>query len=224
MNYADINNKINELAKSGLYNQDQLDAIKYGLYLPGLDTNLIMDPSIDSNSMFTYIKLARNKVDISNYVNNKWHLKGFSGEQLYYLVLYDSKGYDMSDLTPNMSIDDIKKNIDEKIHGKEKHDLLSNPSYAFLNDYNLDVTVLNFFVRKMEAGEDLSGLLRPGIDWFSFEQVKYLYSLYSIGMDITRVFNPNFTVEQMKQIVQGSKESIDFIQEIQSSFNARKGR
>lgn len=48
---------------------------------PNFDENLIMDCSIPGNIMLTYIKLAiTKKVDISKYIRNKWHLKGFNSD------------------------------------------------------------------------------------------------------------------------------------------------
>ena len=119
MDYVEINKRIEELAKSGQYDETQLNAIKYAYYMPNFDATIIIDPSIPGNIMSVYTKLAKNNIDISKYIDAKWHLKGFNAEQLYYLISYDSKGYDISQITPDMDIDEIKDIMNNKIKEKE---------------------------------------------------------------------------------------------------------
>lgn len=87
-----ISDKVDELSKTGQYSDAQLETIKYACHFPNFDETLIMDPSIPSEIMMTYVELAtKRKIGISKYINNKWHLKGFNAEQLYYLILVIAK-------------------------------------------------------------------------------------------------------------------------------------
>ena len=222
MDYAKINNKITELKNSGQFDNSQLEAIKYACYMPNFDENLIIDPSIPGNIMLTYVKLANNKIDISKYINSKWHLKGFDDKQLYCLISYYDKGYDISNITPNMSIEEIKDNLNDKIDENEKNELLNNPELEPFKKYNLDLKVIKFFLKKIQSGDDISIFLRPNINKFSFEQIKYLFAVYSTGSDINKIFDPNLSIEQMRNIIVNSPSSIDFLQEVMENHNDRK--
>lgn len=229
--YEEINNKINELIKTGKYNESQIEAIKYACYLPNFDANIILDSSISSNCMLTYVKLATtNNIDVSKYINDKWHLKGFNDQQLYYLIFYDNKGYDISQINSNMSVDEIKEFMNNMIAEKEKEKLLSdekninNSQIELLKEYNLDINIIKFFLNQIDLGYDISIFLKPDIKDFSLEQIKYLFSVYSVGTDIEAIFNPNLSVEQMREKVLSSSTSIEFMQEIIESNNVRKSK
>lgn len=225
MNYQEINNKINNLIKSGLYNDSQIDAIKYACFIPNFDENLIIDSSIPENIMLTYIKLAKsNKIDISKYINSKWHLKGFNDEQLYYVIFYDNKGYDISNITSNMSIEEIKNIMNNQINNINLNDSLNNSTMSEyelskLKEYNLDYKSINFLLR-IAKNEDLTIFLNNNLKGFSFEQIKYLYAVYSTGSDIKNILNPNLTVDQMREKILNS--NINFINEITEIHNNRK--
>ena len=208
--------KIDELAKNGLYSNPQLEAIKYACYMPEFDENLIMDPTIPNNIMLTYVKLAKiHKIDIKKYISNKWHLKGFNDEQLYYLIIYDTKGYDISNITTNMSVKEIKETINNKINEDRINKLANtNPQIAYLKNMGVNIKIINFLSKQMDIGYDISMFLKPNIKEFSYGQIKYLFSVYSTGKSIKDIFDPNLTVEQMHEIVLNSKETVEFLQEI----------
>lgn len=224
MDYQKINQKIDELTKSGLYDNKQLEAIKYACYIPDFDENLIINPEIPGNIMLTYVKLAKtHKINIEKYINDNWHLKGFNDNQLYYLIMYNANGYDISDITPNMDIKDIKEIMDSK--DMEKHLdklLIYNPKLAFLKEMHIDPKVIKFLLNKFETGYDISVFLRPDINSFSLDQIKYLFSIYSIGGDLNSIFDSNLSVEQMKERMLNSKESREFLQEINEMHNNRQ--
>lgn len=228
MDFEKINNKIDELSKSGQYSDAQLEAIKYACHIPNFDETLIMDPSIPSEMMITYVELAiKRKIDISKYIKNKWHLKGFNVEQLYYIILHDSRGYDISKITPNMSVEEIIKFINNIIDENRKKELLNKDAaleYPMLKNLDLNLNVLQFFLRQIENGYDISIFLKPNIKDFSFEQIKYLFAVYDTGYDIEKIFNPNLSVEQMKEKVLSSESSIKFMQEIIERNKARKNK
>ncbi len=227
MNYMEINKKIDELSKTGKYNNSQLEAIRYACFIPNFDIESIMDPSIPNDIMLSYIKLVTtHKIDICKYINNKWHLKGFNGDQLYYLIFYDNQGYDVSNITPDMSVDEIKAFFNNHSMEIEKNRLLDSNildhNYRqMLEKYNLDLPVLKFFMRKIEAGYDISIFLRPGINQFSFEQIKYLFAIYSTGSDIESIFNPSLSVKQMKEKILSSNDSTQFMQQIMENHDSR---
>lgn len=226
--FEKINNTIDELSRTGQYSDAQLETIKYACHFPNFDEALIMDPSIPSEIMMTYIDLAiKRKIDISKYINNKWHLKGFNAEQLYYLIFSDSKGYDISKITPNISVEEITKFIKNMIDEKEKKKVLNSSAaleYPMLKSLDLNLNVLRFFLKQIENGYDISVFLRPNIKDFSFDQIKYLFAVYDTGYDIKGIFDPTLSVEQMKEKVLSSDESIKFLQEIADSNNARKNK
>lgn len=229
MSYLEINKKVEELEKSGKYEKSQLEAIKYASHMPNFNEILIMDPSIPSNFMLMYVKIAvSRKIDVSKYIHDKWHLKGFDEEQLYILIFYDSKGYDISTITPNMSVDEIKEFINKKMEQEEKRQLfqeaesLNDPQVEMIRNLNLDLRATRFLLKQIQAGYDLSGFLRPNLNQFSTEQIYYLFTVYSTGGDLERIYNPYLTVDQMRTEILKSPESIEFLQEIIESHNSRK--
>ena len=227
MNYQEINQAIEELAKSNVYNNSQLEAIKYAYNIRNFNVNLILDPSIPSNMMLMYVKLVQTyKIDISKYINGKWHLKGFDDKQLYYLIAYDSKGYDISKITPNMSVEQIQNTMNNiqksaKLNESYNKSNMSISELSKLKEYNLDNNSINFLL-KIGEKEDLTNFLSNDLTGFSYEQIKYLYSAYSTGANIKNILNPKLTVEQMKNKMLYSKESIAFTQEIMENHNSKK--
>ncbi len=223
MKYTEVFDKMEELSKTGKYTDDQLEAIKYAYYVPDFDASVIINPSIPASYMLMYVKLSKNnKIDITKYINESWHTKGFDSNQLYYLISSDSKGQDISGINPSMSVDEIIKIIKDKLALKREKELLNDPKYSQLNGYGLDLSTLEFLSTKIDNGEDISVFFRPDINKFTSEQIKYLYSVYSAGSDINRIYNPNLTVDQMKEKMLSSPESVSLVSDIYESHNNRK--
>lgn len=229
MDYIKINKKIEELSKTNLYNNEQLDAIKYACCLPNFDEALIIDSTIPSSYMLTYVKLAtHNKINVKKYIEEKWHLKGFSSDQLYYLIFFDNQGYSIENITPDMSIEQIKNFFNLEQNKKrlreirEKMDISTKPILDKLKDLNVDIVIIEFLLNKMKLGYDISPFLKEDLNKFSWEQIKYLFSIYSIGRNIESIFDSNLSVSQMIEIQVKSQESQDFIKEIIESHENRK--
>lgn len=226
MDYFGINEKVGNLSKNSDFNVSQIEAIKYACYIPNFDENLIIDSSIPSDIMLTYIKLATTmKIDISYYIKNSWHLKGYDSNQLYYLIVYHNKGYDISAINPHMTINEINNIIKEQ----EKSNLLTLEKNSINLDKSiidllksLDLKVSKFLLKKIKQGEDMSDLLKEKLKDFSFEQVKYLYSIHSIGENIEPIFDSNLSVEQMKEKMLNSPFSQEFLQSISENNKSRK--
>lgn len=227
MSYIEINKKIEQIRTSGLYSDDQIEAIKYACFRSDFNEDLIINPNIPSSIMLTYCNLSTyQKIDVSKYINENWHSRGFDSEQLYTLIFYDSKGFDIEGITPNMSVEEIKNIINTKTDNKYKKDMLENIDFLPIQQVeilkDLDILTFKFLMRQLQEGYDISTLLRPNTKDFSLEQIKYLFTVYSIGGDLEKIFNPNFSVEQMKQFMSASKESVEFLQTIVEQKNNRK--
>ena len=223
MKYSEIFDKIDNLRETGQYDEEQLEAIRYAAFMPDFDENLILNPNIPANYMFMYVKLSKDKkIDIAKYINENWHMKGFDSNQLYYLISSDSKGQDISGIDSSNSVDEIIKIINDRRVLERELEILNESKYSMLKGYNFDVHALEFLSSKIDNGEDISAFLRPDINKFSTEQIKYLYTVYSTGSDISRIYNPNLTVTQMREKMLSSPESIAFVSEIYESHNNRK--
>lgn len=223
MDYQTVFKKMDELRKTGMYNEEQLEVIRYMCYDPKFNVDLILDPSISNDMMLNYYKLAtQKKIDVSKYINEKWHLKGFSDKQLYYVIDADNKGQDISDITPNMSIEEIITNLNSKIAEERKINALNDTEFEMLKNYNLDLQTIEFLIRQAKLGNDINSFLKPNINQFSLDQIKYLFSIYSIGGDIKNIYDSNLSVEQMKQKMSSSKDSLIFEQELKQDIENRK--
>lgn len=144
--------------------------------------------------------------------------------------MYDSKGYDLKDIMPNMELAQIEEIINNKVTEKLRNQLLkegdnlNNPQFEMLKNYNLDLAVFKFFLNKIKLDNDISIFLRPDIGNFSLEQIRYLFSVYSTDTNIESIFDSNLSVEQMREKVSMFSSSQDFIQEITERANGRKNK
>ena len=219
MDYLKINQKIDELTNSGLYDESQLEAIRYVSNFPNFNVNLILDPTIPSDMMLMYFKLAQtHKVDVSKYISEKWHQKGFNDKQLSNLIFYASKGCNISGITPDLSEDVIKNLMDAQQRNVELKKLFESSNMSVfeldkLKEYNLDYTSIKFLLKKGEE-EDLTNFLSNNLTGFSSEQIKYLYSVYSTGSSIGGILNPSLSIEQMKNKILNSRDSVEFTLDI----------
>lgn len=223
MNYKNIDNTMKKLSESGKYNDEQLSAIKYAYCHPKFDEQLILDPSISGDMMYMYIQLALNdNIDIKYYIKNKYHEKGFNDKQLKEIIRYEEKGYDVRDITTSMSMDDIKNNFLNKYKENEKNKLFEK--YNVDNELKiklmpLEYRVARFLLRNREAGQNIIPFLENDLTLFSFDQVRYLFTLYVIGLKYKEVMDPKLSIEQMKDIALHSKESKSFENEIRENHS-----
>lgn len=228
MDMNEIFKKISELENSGMYTQEQMAYIKYALYRDDFDVNLILDSSIPSEYMGIYIKLGvgMKNIPIEKYIKEKWHNLGYTSQQLYYIIYADSQNINVKNIPLNMSVEDIKAIINQKqndrfLEEEYKKANLSLEDLEKIKKLNISYEVKKFLLR-ISNSYDISVLLDIGLENYSFEQVKYLASVLSTGIDISIITNPNLSVEQMRQKVLNSAESLDFISQIRSLHDNRK--
>lgn len=112
----------------------------------------------------------------------------------------------------------------------EKNDLLSNVNninktiIEFFQNTSLDIRVIKFFLKQLEQGNDTSPFLRPDIKDFSFEQIKYLFAVYTTGENLEFIFSPNLSVEQMKEKMINAHSSTEFLNLIINNHDKHQGR
>ena len=228
IDYITINNKINELKNSGLFDQKQLDAIKYASYIPNVDEKILINPNISSEYMTMYTNLAKKGIDIKKYIDNNWHQRGFDSKQLYDIIGADSKGYDINSIKPSMNIEEIRNEINGQIDANKIGELLKKSSLT--DDKKLKLLELDpsnevtMYLLRLSEKNDISPLLKDGLKDFNLEQVKYLWSISSIGDDINMIYNPKLSVEQMKEKMINSKNSNEFFFDTMNSVNQRKNK
>lgn len=201
-----------------------MEAIRYGSFRIGDNVNLIINPNIPSHYMLMYINLIINKVNVVPYINENWHSKGFFSDKLYYVILAHSKGYDISDLSPNMSVEDIKKTLSEMVESTEIDYMLSNSNLSeeeILKIKSFDPIISKFLLR-ISKDNNISDFLNLPLQSFDINQVKYLFTVYQTGGNVSSILNPELTVEQMKEKILNSKHSSQFLQEIMENHEARK--
>lgn len=124
MNYLNINNRIEQLKKSGRFNSQQISVLTYASYIIGFDVNLIINPTIPSEYMTMYIRLANQGVDITKYICKNCHVTDYSANQLYHIILAHHNGYDVSSINSKMSIEQIIRIIDNQKPKNDNNKLL----------------------------------------------------------------------------------------------------
>ena len=183
-----MNDKLQKIIDSGLYNSGQIETIKYALHREGIDENVLLDPSISEDYMFMYIKLMEEQIDVRPFINNKWHNKGYPENELINIIRGYIKNPDLIKDYTNLSLDG-SNNLKNK-------DLLEK-----LRD---DV---KFFLKSQSQFYNIDELLKTGIENFNLEQVGYLFAVFATGRDISDIFDSNLSVDQMKEIVLSSAQN-----------------
>lgn len=227
VDYMAVAKKINELKNSNRYSSEQLEVIKYAMYLDSEVADIITDPALSSETMKFYIALKQRNVPIEKYVQEKWHEKGFSYDQLYNVIIADNIGIDVSQINPSISVEQIKSYIsyvlDSKDFSRLKGELVGvSPEIISMIEHLQVPFNIKKFLANMAQEADITEFVSIGLEDYSFEQVKYLYTIYSMGQDISKIANPELSVEQMKKIMSYSPESLDFLEEIASRNSGRK--
>lgn len=223
----EIQESLNKLEKSGLYSQSQLQFIKYAFYRPDFNEALLLDPTIPSEYMEMYIELKTlGKIDIAYYISEKWHMRGFSPRQLYLLIMAHSKNIDITNITPNMSEEEIKKALigqqkEAEINEYRQKSSIPQEEIEKIKSIGFSIKVERFLLRVVELSE-IDALLDERLKTCNLEQMKYLYTAYSVGSPIQKIMNPNLSVEEMKRIILSENESVEFFQSIADKHN--KGR
>ena len=227
VDYMTVAKKINELQNSNRYSFEQLEVIKYAMYLDSKVADFIMDPSLSAETMKFYIALKQRNVPIEKYIQEKWHEKGFSYDQLYNVIMADNVGIDISQINPSIPVEQIKSYIsyvlDSKDFNRLKGELVGVSPETISMIEHLQVPFnIKKFLANMAQEVDITEFVSIGLENYSFEQVKYLYTVYSLGQDISKIARPELSVEQMKKIMSYSPESLDFLEEIASRNSGRK--
>ncbi len=189
-----MNEKIQSLINSGLYNEGQIETIKYALHKEGVNEELLMDPSIPEDYMFMYIKLMDEGIDVEPFINNKWHTKGYPENILINIIRGYISNPDFIKSYTNLTIDNTN-NLKNK---------------GVLETLNDDV---KFFLKSQSQFYNIDELLRPGIEKFKLDQVGYIFAVFLTGRNIDDIFDPSLSLDQMKEIVlNSSKKSKDDVE------------
>ncbi len=228
IDYQKIQMEIKALEKSNLYQSEQLETIKYAMYaIKDRDfLYLLTDPSIPNEFMTMYISLNTRKINVKKYIEEKWHEKGFDSKQLYELILADSKGYDISEVDLNDSVEKISEILNHQIAQKklkEKYEVssLSSEELLKLKKIGFAPNVAIFLLRIAEEYE-IESLLDEKLKDCTLEQMKYLVSVYTTGVSIEAIKNSNLSVEEMKEIVLHFKDSVNFLNSVRQSRDDRR--
>lgn len=87
----DINNKLENIKKSGLFTIDQIGVIEYAIYIPGINIDLILNPTIPSEYMSMYIRLMLKGIDVTKYIKRNWELIEIPVVDLEKTILSENK-------------------------------------------------------------------------------------------------------------------------------------
>lgn len=85
-----INDALNKLKKSGLYSLEQMSALEYAIFLPNVNFELLLNPSISADYMVVYAKLMSNGIDVTKYIENHWRFKDISVQDLEKTILAEN--------------------------------------------------------------------------------------------------------------------------------------
>ena len=217
MDYLAINNKINKIQSCGIYNSNQIEALKYAIYRSDINEDLFLDPNnvIPADYIYMYIKLLARKKNIEFYVKNRWHDLGFDPSQSEILIYGHLGGVNIGDITINMTASEIYKIIHDRIRSKQIEK--DNPNlFKTLKNIGFSLDVINFFITKFNTDPGVSYLFEEKYTVFSLEQIKYLYTVMSTGVSIDNISNPYLSVADMKQIILNSEESRSFLNDIRA--------
>ena len=86
-----INDRISELRKSGLFTLEQIRVIEYASFIPEIDVDLIINPTIPSEYMSMYVKLMIKGIDVTKYIKNNWRLIEIPVNDLYSAIVAENK-------------------------------------------------------------------------------------------------------------------------------------
>ena len=227
MDYQEIQKKIGELQASGLYNEAQLEILKYAFFrFPNQDISFLVDYRIPASYMEIYIKLLSEKVNVEKYITEGWHQYGYEPKALYFLIFFHSKGIDIQGIDKTASGEEVKEILNARADLKQLNSLYEKSSMEkrkleLLKSIGFDKQAESFFLRQGEKN-DISMFLNPKFRAFSLEQIKYLFSIVSTGQSIENIANPSLNVEEMRNIMLKSRESLEFLNEIQGDIEQRK--
>lgn len=227
MDYTTVSKKMEQLKSTGKYNEKQLEVINYAMFRPDLDTSLLLDPSIGSEYMSMYISLLTKKIPVEHYIEQNFHQLGFNPKQLYSIITAYHNGIDLTALSKDTTPDEIDKihsdKLDEqKINDAYRASAIPIEDLSKLKEMNLPIPVQRFILR-MGEDYDINFLINQNLTGMSLDQVKYIWNVYSTGeKNIQQIINPDLSVEQMKEIMSHSKQSIDFLKEIVEIHENRK--
>lgn len=227
MDYQEIQKKISALQSSGLYNGKQLEILKYAFFrFSNQDISFLVDYRIPASYMEIYVKLFSEKVNVEKYITEGWHQYGYEPKALYFLIFYHSKGIDIQGIDKTTSVEEVKEILNARTDLKHLNSLYEKSSVEkeeleLLKSINFNKQVECFFLRQGEKN-DISMFLDPKFRAFSLEQIKYLFSIASTGQSIENIANPSLNVEEMRNIMLKSRESLEFLNEIQDDIEQRK--
>lgn len=86
-----INDRISELRKSGLFTIEQIRVIEYASFIPEIDVDLIINPTIPSEYMSMYVKLMIKGIGVTKYIKNNWRLIEIPVNDLYSAIIAENK-------------------------------------------------------------------------------------------------------------------------------------
>lgn len=137
-----------------------------------------------------------------------------------------SKNIDITNITPNMSEEEIKKALigqqkEAEINEYRQKSSIPQEEIEKIKSIGFSIKVERFLLRVGELSE-IDALLDERLKTCNLEQMKYLYTAYSVGAPIQKIMNPNLSVEEMKRIILSENESVEFFQSIADKHN--KGR
>ena len=110
-----INEALDNIRKSGLFEMEQIGVIEFAIYRPEIsveEVKLILNPTIPSKYMSMYVRLMIKGINVKKYIERNWELKEIPVYDLEKAIIAENKDkIDINKATVTEEVIDIKNAI-----------------------------------------------------------------------------------------------------------------